>query len=334
MPVTVDESRCAQLALRLRELDLHAARYATIEGALPGLRPPQLREYYFFLCALLFDFKGMRAELHGKEYLGSDLFFALAEREVRRDPHAFAAERMARITAQDFDTIFSVDRDPTRPSTPRGAARARLLRETAAALQDRYGGSLESLLLQAGGYLRREDGKGLLDALSVLPGYLDPHLKKAFVLLKIWQRLGLWEARDKANLFIPVDYHLLRVALRSGMVRVEAPAWQQRLRDKAAAAVEEEEQIRAAVKRAYKRVEELSGIDVFTLDELFWTLGRSCCHHDRAARCAACDRTYCSVTRSFDYACPGRCPLSSVCAGARDPAHRALFEPMIETVYY
>ena len=334
MPVTVNESRCAQLALRLRELDLQTDQYATIESALPGLPPPQLREYYFFLCALLFDFKGMHAVLDVREYLGSDLFFALAGREARRDPRAFSVERMARITAEEFGTIFSADRDPAHPSTSRGAERARLLRETADALRERYGGSLEALLQESEGYLRRQDGNGLLDALSALPGYYDPHLKKAFVLLKIWQRLGLWEARDQHNLFIPVDYHLLRVALRSGIVRVQSAGWQQRLRDKAAATVEEEEQIRAAVKQAYKRVEELSGVDVFTLDELFWTLGRSCCHHDRPARCAACDRTYCSVTRSFEYACPGHCPLPGVCAGADDEAYRGLFEPVIETVYY
>jgi len=334
MPVVIDQARVAQVAERLRDLKLQTASYATIEGTLPPLDPPQLREYYFFLCALLFDFKGMCGVLDGEEYLGSDLFFALALRAVRNDPQAFTVQRMAGIDARQFDTIFSVDGNPAHPATPRGAERARLLRETAQALLQSHDGSLERLLSASDGFLRRDDARGLLDAFMVLPGYYDPHLKKAFVLLKIWQRLGLWEARDKHNLFIPVDYHLLRVALRSGMVQMEDAEWGQRLREKAQATAAEEEEIRAAAKRAYKRVEQLSGIDVFTLDEIFWTLGRSCCHHDRQPRCGACDRTHCSVVRSFAYECPGRCPLSGICAGGGDVTLRTLFEPMLETVYY
>lgn len=334
MSVVIDETRAAQVAECLRKLNLQAASYATIEGSLPPLDAPQLREYYFYLCALLFDFKGMRGVLEGQEYLGSDLFFALALRAARGDPAIFTAQRMAAITARQFDALFSLDGDPSHPATPRGVERARLLRETAQALLQRYDGSLERLLSTSEGFLRRESGLGVLDVFMTLPGYYDPHLKKAFVLLKIWRRLGLWEARDKHNLFIPVDYHLLRVALRSGIVQVQDAAWQQRLRERAVATPAEEEEIRSTVKQAYKRVEQLSGIDVFTLDEIFWTLGRSCCHHDRPARCDTCDRAHCSFTQSFVYTCPGHCPLSGTCIGSGDAAYRALFEPMLETVYY
>ncbi len=334
MPVTVDEARCALIANRLRELNLQAAVYATIESSLPDLTPLQLRECYFFLCTLLFDFKGMSATLDGQSYHGSDLFFALARRQVQRDAEAFSAQRLATITPERFKAIFSAKGDPARPLINRGEERAKLLQETAMALLRRYGGALGQLLTESGGYLRRDDGKGLLDVLSELAGYYDPHLKKAFVLLKIWQRLGLWEAKDKQHLFIPVDYHLLRVALRSGIVQVSDEQLLQRLRGKVPATCAEEDEIRSAVKWAYKRVEELSGIEVFTLDELFWTIGRSCCHYARRARCEQCDFTQCSVRLSFRYDCPGRCPLSGACIGSTDDGYRALFEPMVETIYY
>jgi hypothetical protein len=334
MRVAIDEARCVRVAQRLKELNLHTTTYAALEGTLPALEPAQMREYYWFLCALLFDFKGMQATLDGKESQGSELLFALARREVALDPQAFAALRMAKITTQQFNTIFSAERDASCPSISRGAERARLLRETAQALQQRYDGALDKLLAESEGYLRRPDGKGVLDVFSMLPGYYDPHLKKAFVLLKIWQRLGLWEAKDQQNLFIAVDYHLLRVALRSGIVQVQDEALAQRLRNQAPSTPEEEEAIRAPVKLAYKRIEELSGLDVFTLDEIFWTLGRSCCHYARPARCAECDFSHCSVRLSFTYDCTGCCPLADACEGSTDPAQRALFEPMLETMYY
>ncbi len=330
----VDKTCCALVANRLRELDLQLKTYAAVESSLPELTLPQLREYYFFLCTLLFDFRGISATLDGQAYHGSDLFFALARRQVKQDAETFSAQRLATVTTEDLNRIFSLEGDATHPLIGRGDERAKLLRETATALMQKYDGSLEKLLAECGGYLRRDDGKGLLDVLASLAGYRDPHLKKAFVLLKIWQRLGLWEAKDKQNLFIPVDYHLLRVALRTGIVQVSDGALLQCLRQKMPVTDDEEDEIRSAVKWAYKRVEELSGIDVFVLDEIFWTIGRSCCHYARPARCEQCDFTQCSVSSSFHYDCPGRCPLSEVCAGSQDLSYRALFEPMVKTIYY
>jgi hypothetical protein len=70
------------------------------------------------------------------------------------------------------------------------------------------------------------------------------------------------------------------------------------------------------------------------LDEIFWTIGRSCCHYARPPRCATCDFTDCSVMKSFDYECPGRCPLATTCLGAREKLYRTFFEPRLVTTYY
>ena len=42
--------------------------------------------------------------------------------------------------------------------------------------------------------------------------------------------------------------------------------------------------IRQVAKHAYKVLEEGSEIGVFLLDEIFWTVGCSCCHYDRPTR--------------------------------------------------
>ena len=86
------------------------------------------------------------------------------------------------------------------------------------------------------------------------PAIRDPHFKKGFMLVKTLESLGLYRVLDRENLFIPVDYHLMRVALRGGMVETP-PAVADQLRARRPASEELDEAIRGAVKRAYKIVE-------------------------------------------------------------------------------
>jgi hypothetical protein len=124
------------------------------------------------------------------------------------------------------------------------------------------------------------------------------------------------------------------MALRTGMVTVSDADLAEQLRSQSPASEDDDWEIRDVIKHAYKELEQGSGIDVFMLDEIFWTIGRSCCHYARPPRCASCDFTDCSVMKSFDYDCPGRCPLATTCLGARDELYRGLFEPRLVTTYY
>ena len=177
-------------------------------------------------------------------------------------------------------------------------------------------------------------GTGLLDRLVRFQGYNDPHLKKAFVLVKALTGLGLFQPTDREQLFIPVDYHLIRMALRTGLVTITDRALADQLRSRSPASQDDDWELRQVIKLAYKQLEQAAGIDVFVLDEMFWTMGRSCCHYSRPPRCTGCDFTDCSVITSFSYRCPGSCPLATVCQGARDEAYRCLFEPQLVTTYY
>jgi len=49
-----------------------------------------LREFYFFVFTVLFDFKSASATVDGQTYHGSSLFSALAQRQIQRDPETSA----------------------------------------------------------------------------------------------------------------------------------------------------------------------------------------------------------------------------------------------------
>ena len=329
----VNEVQCQAIGARLRELGMTRRELGVLLGGQPDLPARRLIDYYFYLNSLLFDFRGFDITLDGQDLSGADAFFALSRLHLDREPAFFTAARLRDVTEEDVARVYSPTGRPQDVGIPRPAERAALLRDAAQRLLADFGGEAADLLQATGGRLRRADGMGLADILGAYAGYRDPHFKKGFMLVKTLESLGLYRVLDRENLFIPVDYHLMRVALRGGMVET-TPAVADHLRARRPASDELDEAIRGAVKRAYKIVENASGLDIFTMDELFWTLGRSCCHYARPPRCHACDFTHCTVMRSFAYDCPGRCPLSGVCRGSGDAAYASLFETEVTTVFY
>ena len=332
--LAINHRQVAAIARRLAALNWSSRGFATFEAAMPSRRPAQVADFFFFNSALLFDFYGLEAELDGEYIKGSDLFFVLARRKAQQDPDFFTAARLAELTVDEYQALYALDGDPAHTLINRAQERVAILRDLAQGLLRHYQGSTLNLLTACDGRLRSPQGTGLLDRLAKFEGYNDPHFKKAFVFLKVMAGLDLWHAQDRENLFIPVDYHLIRMALRTGLVTVTDPALADQLRTRSPATEADDWEIREVVKHGYKALEEQSHIDVFVLDEIFWTIGRSCCHYARPPRCTTCDFTDCSVMKSFDYQCPGRCPLTTTCLGAGDEAYRTFFEPRLVTTYY
>ena len=322
-------AQCRLIGERLGQVAWPRREFGVLLGGQPPLAPRRLVDYYFFLSALLFDFRGFDVVVDGRALSGADAFFTLARRKAAREPDFFTAKRLADVSPAEVDGLFSVGEVRLR----RNDERAAVLRDMAGRLLQEFDGESAVLLAATAGRLRDAAGGGLMDRLELFAGYADPHFKKGFVLVKTLEALGVWWAADREHLFIPVDYHLLRVALRAGMVEVE-PALAEALRQRQPASGALDDALRGAVKLAYKQVEAASGLDIFLMDELFWTLGRSCCHYGRPPRCHACDFTHCSVMRSFSYTCAGQCPLSGVCRGSQDTAYAALHETQVTTIYY
>jgi hypothetical protein len=286
------------------------------------------------LSAVIFDTRGLDGTINGEELHGSDYFFAAAAKKFREDPEFFTPERMLQITTEGLNAVFSPDGKPENTLIRRSEERVEILRDCAKKLLDKYNGSVSGLLQLTEGYLRRLDKPGLFDLLIEFKGYEDPHFKKGYVLLMICDKYDLFEIKDRENLFVPVDYHLQRVALRSGIIRVVDKTLENKLENRDVVDEKDEFEIRDYVKRSYKIVERSSGIETFDLTQIFWNLGRSCCHYSYNPRCDECPRTHCSLEQQLDYKCEGRCPIADTCMASCDVEIRKLFEPTVKTTYY
>lgn len=336
--ITVNTEQARHMGQRLLELGWKSAGYATLNAALPsGSDRRAALDYFFFTSMLLFDFKNVETTLPDGRYIkGTDVFFYLAKRAGETYPGFWSAATLARLTDADYLRAFSLTGDPKHPTMPRMDERITILRDAARQLLDQWGSSVSNLL-EAHPYLRsaQSSPSGLLDTLlASFKGYSDPLFKKVFVFLKAADVLNLWQPRDPENILMPVDYHVIRLALRNGTVTVHDEALAARLRGNEPVSAEDEQALREVVMEAYHELIRSSGLSVYFVDEVFWLVGRSCCHYKRPPRCTACDYSDCTVQPAFTYDCPGKCPLATTCLGAQDDAYRSLLEPNITTIHY
>ena len=206
-----------------------------------------------FLCAV--DHKAGYERPHRLDgrgpFRGSELMWEAGLRAARAEPRLFDAGALTGVTPDDVAAWFRVD-DETVSDPERRAA---LWRDLAAGLVRDHAGSPEALVAASGGQLGGSDG--LIARLARYEAFADPLAKKAFLLAKIAERRGWFEARDPESWEVAADSVLMRLALRCGLVE-PGPL----------------ERVRADTREAMKALAHASGVPVPVLDDLLWELGR------------------------------------------------------------
>lgn len=336
--ITVNRTQTHHIGQALIDLRWKSAGYNTLNAALPAAATDeQAIDYFFFTSMLLFDFKNVEATLPDGRYIkGTDVFFYLTKRAGEACPGFWSAPALAAASDHDLACAFSLSGSSDQPALPRVPERIALLKDAAHALLTHWDGRVVNLLQQHPRLRPAHAGdSGLLDTLTAcFQGYSDPLFKKVFVFLKALDVTKRWQPLDPENVLMPVDYHVIRLALRNGTVMLNDAALADQLRANAPVSEADELALRQAVMEAYHEMIRHSGLSVYFADEIFWLIGRSCCHYKRPPRCTTCDFTDCSVQPAFTYQCPGRCPLSAACLGADDTHYSTLLEPNIVTIHY
>jgi hypothetical protein len=231
---------------------------ATVRELVAEYEPPEFAEVpgpdaALFLCAI--DHRTGYRHGHivdgGGPYEGSDLLWHLGCAAERRDPGALSAARLADVDEERLAAIFRIGGE-----TVAGAElRARLWRDLAAGLGERYEGSTAALLAAAEGRLGGRGG--LIARLGEFEAYSDPLAKKSFLFAKIVARRGWLTVSDPERWEVCADNVLMRLALRSGLVEPAEP-----------------EALRASTRSAFKRVAAEAEVEPPLLDDLLWERGR------------------------------------------------------------
>lgn len=333
MTIAIDDGQCRRIAERLDRVEVRPDA-VTVRADTEAERRREAN-LLFFLVGICQSTRTLQGTVDGQWYRGWDYLVRAARRALRADPAAFRAERLAAVGGDDLRALFSDDGTPESCTLDRIDERVNQLRDAARVLLAHYGGDVMALCRAAG---QRVEGEGgILERLAECDAYRDPIRKKAFLLTMFLVQAGIWEVQDLENLRVAIDYHIMRIALRSGIVRVEDSELAARLRERAPASEAEDNTIREAVREACDRLVTASRQSVFAVDNILWMMGRNCCFYDYEPICGpnTCGRRdACTFVRGIDYECPGRCLLDGVGRGSLDAEYRAYWETNLYTDYY
>ncbi len=321
-----------------------AARARALAGVLAAV---QLRDEWFFPRARSFSGRlyeaefvlawvgichrtqGLHAQVDGQLLHGSDALAHRLREVLDEDPTRFSAEGMAALRATELSGWF---RGQPAPLT-RVDQRCALLNDLGHWLQRECGGHLAGAITAAKG--RLAGNRGLFARLARTQAYRDPVRKKTQLLLQTLRAMKLFEPADCEHLTLPIDNHIVRVFLRTGVLQPTNERAHE-LASGAACTAAEDLLLRTAALRASKPMATVALLGV--LDPLLWMVGRNCCRADRAAVCsqqqAPCPHeTACSLRAATGLDCGLQCPLQSVCASGGGGAD-ALLEPQHDTDLY
>jgi len=328
--IEVNEHQCFKLAEMIKEIRIGYEK--TLTKPLLESQENALRLFFYYM-AINYDTRGISGYVNGRYYRGSEYLYHVMRRQIEANPQAFNADAMVSLTLESFKNWFG---GPEFCEVRRPEERITLLRNAAEVLLRRYEGNVSNLLEESQGFIEGE--RGLKRRLSEIKAFDDPLAKKTMVLLLFLHYEGLFRIRDPENVTVGIDYHLQRIALRSGIVEVVDDRLERKLKLRRFVSNEAHHKIRKVCLGAYMLIGQRLKWCMIDVDQLFWQIGRNCCLYTHPPFCGerVCENKFCTLVENSNYQCGGggKCPLDGACKASLDNRYVRFFEPKVITYYY
>lgn len=305
-------------------IDTSAAKASSLAWLLSQLRSPRVdsppyvgalydrlslerrAEFLLLSSQLLFGFR--KFSLSAFESVGlepnkrTELFYRWVQAPLKSAEDAWALSRLATAETDTVRRLFYPGVESPQVTNVRVGFVVDAARKLSAVAP---GGVLE--------WLQKFDSasgpSGLVNWLAThLNGYRDPAEKKAIVASRYLAATKAFQPADLGELPVAVDYHLMRVALRFGLVSLPGRSTNGPLR----VSQSEFAALRLAIRDSFGGVSERAKLGTGFVDKVVWQIGRESC----LPICPKC------VT----------CPLKVECNAASQAF--PLVEPNNETVFF
>jgi len=195
----------------------------------------------------------------------------------------------------------------------------------------KYRGLFENLLKESSNMLVNHS-RGFYELISESITFSDSKYKKSSFLLKLLFDAGLYHVYDEEN-FVPiVDYHMQRVLLRLGCIEVMDKKYDFKLRNKLR--VETDEPVRQACIDAFGIISKVSGKKPWTMNDIFWPLGRSCCNEITLCTDHKCSKNPCTFDLMIALLDHETCIFQELCKGYQSGNPKTYKEPNVTTHFY
>jgi hypothetical protein len=315
--VKIDEKQIAKIAKILKEspesgqgLNFYSyikdSKEIVDSEKFPPLNHPQTINFFFF--AVMHDYgfwygddKGYHAPLYGvvngEKAKGSDLLWKACVRALHRDSVFFEPAYLSELKPCELVEVFSDDKEPI--VWPDFEARFKMTRAFG-----RWFG-IEKITAKdvvASANSQKESLFSFLSLLRFIPGYNRDYLEKKNMLLAmaLANRPEKFLKVNDPDRWMPiVDYHLMRVGLRLGIVKILDAKILKKVINREWVDVYAEREIRCLTHKAIQELIKQSGRPMSFIDEKMW-MSRKYCPEIEEPNCAKC---------VFDLVCKKRVDL-------------------------
>jgi hypothetical protein len=239
---------------------------------------------------------------------------------VARSSRSFSADELADMPYSQFFEVFSpafgmVDDLPRRYEMFVTVAHA--LGKPSGPLNNKHCGIIQARLAGSDGLYKWLE--------NIEPFGADPQQKKLRILIQQLQRTRLLEIADPENIRPAIEYHLIRLYLRTGRVSHSLPETIFESSDKARD-VRSVNALRSAVEEAMFYTAKAAELTLSEVNEVEWQIARSFCERSQP-RCIGPARLDKPVHDTINRISEGACPFVNEC----DAALRGIVEPSIST---
>lgn len=272
---------------------------------------------------------GLSGTRDGNMIKGFDFLLWAFIHAANTNPVSIGIARMKTVHGDELKRLLEEQVEEANVQLADLDRRAEILRQLATEIETLFGGKLMTLLDQTAGQLAGTNGfYALMRKFSV---FQDEQAKKSSVFLHCLEQSQRWTPIDPENALPMVDYHIIRLFLRTGCLVITEPELRDKLRNKQEVTSEEERIIREAAKDIRISLSPLLSSPL--RGELLYHFARSYCRNT-----PVCVPGNLPENRSFDqvtdHTFTGVCPLQAWCPGCTQSEVRALWEPIIQTENY
>lgn len=236
---------------------------------------------------------------------------------------------LSEISARDLNSWFS---DYPIPERIRASERAEYLRGVANTLNQNFNGDPWGIIQKSKSKL--SGSTGFVAGMDIFEPYrLDPIRKKTHVLSHDLIREKIVEFKDEENVKPAIDYHLIRIYLRTGRVYPIHQSTFDLLKEsqpnpRGRLVIE----LRKAVSLALEKVAYQSGLTIAAVNYIEWQLGRQICVRSQP-KCIS-EEPILGLDPDIAILFKGRCPYVEYCYGYAHQDWMALQEPAFNKSFY
>jgi hypothetical protein len=286
--------------------------------------------YAVGICHQTYHLANPKLNLYGWDFMEYGFLDIL-----KNEPSLLNSKEIVKLSQleliEKIKPFFAEDHNPENCTLDTLEERANLWMDMAKGLNKHFDRKIENLFKQSD-WQETQDAESLYKQLRLFEAYSDPLQKKSGVFLKIISDAGLVNLGKLENVIPIMDYHMQRVLLRTGCVEINDEKLKTNLQQRLP--IKNDEHLRKACIDAMHIISQTSEYHTFKMNDIFYTLGRSCCNENTLCRNHVCEKTPCTLARAVVLETHTKCIFEDVCFGANNDDYHKFWQPIVQTHFY